>query len=220
MKQPLVNIFTRTSGRPNGFRKCYESVKAQDYPNIRHIVSYDDEETLEYLKEYDDIVLLPIDKVEMALRDLDPDPMTGDFFVYNWYINEAYKLMDEGYFFGVDDDDMMASDDVISSLVAKADSDLVVQPEDVLVLGRFELENGMVIPNDKMYGKPPKICNIGGSCMFFHVKWFKYAQWDCWKCSDFRVINRLYQNVIETKFIDKVLVRCGNNGGLGKKKDV
>lgn len=220
MKQPLVNIFTRTSGRPNGFRKCYESVKAQDYPNIRHIVSYDDEETLEYLKEYDDLVLLPIDKIEMALRDLDPDPMTGDFFPYNWYINESYAEMTEGYFYGIDDDDTMASNDVISKLVEAADSDPNVKPEDVLVLGRFALSSGQVIPSDKMYGKPPTICNIGGSCMFFHVKWFKYAQWDCWKCSDFRVIQRLYNNVPKVKYLDKILIRCGNRGGLGKKQDV
>ena len=38
----LVNILTRTSGRPIGFNNCRHSVRNQKYKRIRHIVSCED----------------------------------------------------------------------------------------------------------------------------------------------------------------------------------
>ena len=46
------NILVRTSGRPNYFRNCYQSIRNQRYRNYRLIISFDDNETLAYLKEY------------------------------------------------------------------------------------------------------------------------------------------------------------------------
>jgi len=49
----LINILTRTSGRPNGFNKCRKSIENQTYIQIKHLVSYDDNNDLHYLKKYD-----------------------------------------------------------------------------------------------------------------------------------------------------------------------
>ena len=49
----FFNILTRTSGRPNGFRKCHESIQGQTFRHFSHIVSYDTHDDLTYLEEYD-----------------------------------------------------------------------------------------------------------------------------------------------------------------------
>ena len=210
---PLVNIVTRTANRPKGFARLRASIEAQDYKNIRHIVIYDHNSALEYLQEDAGYEIRKVDKDSVLKRDRGVNPNTGDYFPYNLYINDAYELIHEGYFYGIDDDDELLDESVISDLVKVAD-------EDKLILGRFKLDNGLVIPNDSDFGKAPKICRIGGSCMFFHIKYKDFAQFDCYKCSDFRVINRLYYSVPETVFLDRVLMKCNNNGGRGKKEDI
>ena len=42
--ETIVYVLTRTSSRPYFFHENYLSVKSQTYPNIRHLVSYDDYE--------------------------------------------------------------------------------------------------------------------------------------------------------------------------------
>jgi glycosyltransferase involved in cell wall biosynthesis len=54
MKNPVINILTRTSNRPNFFKICFESVSKQTYKNINHIISVDNIETEEYVKKYTD----------------------------------------------------------------------------------------------------------------------------------------------------------------------
>jgi len=214
MELQKVTIVTRTANRPKGFKKLRESIEAQTYSNIHHIVIIDDINTLDYLDQYrDKIDLLIVDKEEILSEPRGINPNTGPYFPYNLYINKAYPHIKEGFFYGIDDDDYLLDDNVISDLVEAGG-------EDILVLGRFQLNNGTIIPLDKHFGKKPQICRIGGSCMFFHSKWLHFAKFDCYKCSDFRVINRLFHQVPEVKYLDRVLMRCGNNGGLGKKKDI
>lgn len=47
--EPLY-ILTRTSGRPEFFRRCRESVKALNYPNVVHIVHTDDPRCESYIE--------------------------------------------------------------------------------------------------------------------------------------------------------------------------
>ena len=214
---PLVTIVTRTNNRPNGFKRLVNSIKKQSYPNIRHFVILDDNDSIDYVMPWrldgDDVELYLLDKDEILSRDFGPNPNTGPKFPYNLVINEVYPDITEGYFYGIDDDDYLLSDTIIEEMVEAAD-------EDTLLLGRFQLANGKVIPAQKDFGKQPKIGCIGGSCMFFHSKWLDYAKFDGWKCSDFRVIDRLYKTVPKTVFFDKVIMKCGNNGGQGKRSDV
>ena len=52
-KYPLINIVTRTAGRPNFFDNNYNSIKNQVYKNYKHWVIYDDSQTYyDYLKEF------------------------------------------------------------------------------------------------------------------------------------------------------------------------
>jgi len=209
-----VTIVTRTANRPKGFKKLRDSIESQTYPNIHHIVIIDDVATFDYLAPYQyDIDVLFVDKDEILTKPRGINPNTGPYFPYNLYINEAYPHIGEGFFYGIDDDDYLIDKDVIKDLVEACD-------EDTLVLGRFQLANETIIPLDKHFGKKPEICRIGGSCMFFHSKWLHFAKFDCWKCSDFRVINRLYHQIPKINYLDRVLMRCGNNGGLGKKRDI
>ena len=48
-----INIITRTSNGPNYFNDCYQSVLNQDDQNdSRILVTSDDDDTFEYLKNY------------------------------------------------------------------------------------------------------------------------------------------------------------------------
>ena len=52
-KDIIFNILIRTSNRKNYFKKCIQSIKNQIFKGkINIFVSYDTQETLEYVKEY------------------------------------------------------------------------------------------------------------------------------------------------------------------------
>ena len=42
--------------------------------------------------------------------------------------------------------------------------------------------------------------------IIFNSKYKEYSKWDSWKCSDFRVIDNLYNNIPKNKFIKEVLI--------------
>jgi len=55
---PKINILTRTSGRPNCFKRCVDSIKSQTYKNINHIVGADDDASYEYASKLCDNVIM------------------------------------------------------------------------------------------------------------------------------------------------------------------
>ena len=66
---PLVTIVTRTNNRPNGFKRLVNSIKKQSYPNIRHFVILDDNDSIDYVMPWrldgDDVELYLLDKDEI-----------------------------------------------------------------------------------------------------------------------------------------------------------
>jgi hypothetical protein len=79
---PLINILTRTSNRPNGFKRCRESIENQTYKNIRHIVSIDNLNDEEYVKSHN-VDYFFMDKEAISKENDIPDPKTGTRFIYN-----------------------------------------------------------------------------------------------------------------------------------------
>jgi cellulose synthase/poly-beta-1,6-N-acetylglucosamine synthase-like glycosyltransferase len=88
----MLNIITRTSGRPNFFKICKHSIRSQTYPNINHIVIIDSNNDNTYVKDYDDIDKL-IDIPE------------GKYQHFDAYLNEALEYIPKGELFCVMDDD-------------------------------------------------------------------------------------------------------------------
>ena len=103
MDVPLVNVLTRTSGRPKFFYCNWVSIQQQDYPRVRHLVSYDDQETWEYLQEYvgrgrcGGVEAIEVERIPLE---------GGDHFPYNLYMNRLQAEIEEGWVMFLDDDDI------------------------------------------------------------------------------------------------------------------
>jgi hypothetical protein len=202
MNNPLINILTRTSNRPNGFSVTHQSIKNQTYKNIKHIVSYDNDNDLSYLNEYSDIELVKINKLELINKDNSISPNTGKYSPHNLYFNEMIKYVNDGWVIYLDDDDKFTDDTVIDKIVnAINDSD-----DDTLIVWQFKLGNNLILPKEISKDIPPVIAGIGGGAIAFNCKYNNDAIWDSWKCSDFRVIDKLFHKIPNIKFIKEVLV--------------
>ena len=110
-----LNVLTRTSGRPNFFKLCRQSVASQDYPNLKHVLLVDDKNQNDYVYDYDGV-----DKV-ISIN-------SGDFEHYDQYLNEGLKHLPKGELFCVmDDDDFYTKPDSLSRAVkALGNKDLVL----------------------------------------------------------------------------------------------
>lgn len=213
----MINLLVRTSQRPNFFRLCYNSIKEQTYKDINLIVNYDDVSSLEYLKGYE------IDQLTNYAIKFIPDKkenrMIGGVecqkFPFNLYFNEMYKLCKPGYIMFLDDDDCFASRDALSKIIKGGGNSKAV------IFWKVSILN-MIVPSSSNFGKAPVCCDISGIGMAFHSDYIRFAYWDEYNKSDYRVANSLWQNVENRIFIDEVLTKSNRlkNRGHGKRDDL
>jgi len=215
MDKPVINILTRTSNRPNGFDINYKSVHGQTYDNIKHIVAYDNDSDLEYINNYDNLTVVKIDRQNLIDNDTFVDPKTGKYSPHNMYFNEMIKEVEDGWVIYLDDDDTFVHSMVIQQIVKEINK----VDNDTLLVWKFKLGTSLILPKAFSDEYPPRIGGIGGSCMAFHIKHKDLAEWDSWKCSDFRVIDRLYKGIPKHKFINKLYVNAPIPGS-GNKIDL
>ncbi|WP_417214481.1 hypothetical protein [Bizionia sp.] len=213
----LINVLTRTSGRPFGFRKCYTSIKEQTYKNIKHIVSYDDKADLCYLKDLniDLIDVTTIKETELLKKNKVQNNLTAS---YNLYCNSLLDFVEEGWILFLDDDDNLYHNKVIEEIIVKIQSDF---DEDTLFIWQMRYPDGKLLPtNNQIIGKTIKKYNIGSPCFLFHSKHKKNIYWDDLKGSDFRFLQQICEKVTKTVFIQKVMVQINNYGDLGQRNDL
>ena len=215
MSQPLINILTRTSNRPNGFNITYNSIKNQTYKNIKHIVSYDNNDDLSYINRYDNLTLVKVDKDRLISEDNSPNPRTGKYSPHNLYFNEMVKFVDSGWVMYLDDDDKFVDNHCLEKIVNMINQ----SDEDTLIFWQFKLGNNLILPKNIDDKNPPKLYNIGGGSIVFNSKYKEHSKWDSWKCSDFRVIDNLYNNIPKNKFIKEVLILAPKPGS-GDRVDI
>ena len=203
----MINILTRTSNRPNFFKINYESVKNQILPEnvqINHIVSYDTDETEEYLKEYDDIIKVKITRLEKTIQNT---------FPYNLYFNEMLKYVKTGYIIYLDDDDTLYSNDSISKII----NYLV---EDSILLWRVINKNETLYPTDYHFNKKQISPNdFPINCFSYHTKWIDKIEWKGMKGGDYNYGIRLYKIINKIKTLNEIICRIGNVG-MGYQKDI
>jgi glycosyltransferase involved in cell wall biosynthesis len=207
---PVINVLTRTSGRPNFFRENVESVQGQTYPHINHIVCADDDESYEYATKLCSNVI----KVERKPKRTEYDWMHSP---YNLYCNTMMDRVKEGWVMFLDDDDIFINQDSVRKIVKHIKSD-----DDFLIWrGQFPRA---IIPGP-YFGKGIVMGDIGSFNYMFHSKHIWAAQWDEVKESDYRVAMKM-SRLLKTKWIDEVLVKINNTkvfhgpgGGLGRRED-
>lgn len=191
----MFNILIRTSGRPNFFHKCYESVKAQSYTNYRILVSDDGDS--DYLKDY------PVEVVKVEKR-------TGHCF-WNLYMNELLKKVEKGWVIYLDDDVTMRHNALEE--ISKQCTDIRM-----VVVWKYRFASGRVIPGFEFWKRRPFRKHIDTGCFCHHKR--QKVLWDSRRAADFRVIDNLWNRRLKFVWIDKVLFEAGNNGDIGKKNDI
>lgn len=209
---PVINILTRTSNRPNGFKRCRESIVNQTYKNIRHLVSIDNLNDEEYVKPHN-VEYFFMDKEAISKEPDIPDPKTGNRFIYNLYLNHLINQVKEGWIIILDDDDYFAESNCIQKVVNE------IKNTTDMLLWQMKYPNGQTLPSLQELGMPPKLARIGMPCFTIHSGIAKTIKFDGWKCGDFRFIQKAYSKTGAKRVLREVIINLGG-AGLGMKKDV
>lgn len=190
MGLPLINILIRTSYRPGAFARCLESIRNQTYRNIRIVVGYDRATALEYIPK----------NIERHFVYADNSLP----YYYDVYCNELKLLVNDGWFFFLDDDDVLTCATILEEL-----ADQLKQPGAIIC--QF-LRNGVPKPRDNyIRNKIIAEGKIGLPCLILHSKHKELSGLDGQKAGDYRYIKEVTAQV-NTKFITLPLVSAGPRG--------
>mgnify|MGYP001551588463 CR=1 FL=1 len=174
--KPLINILIRTSNRPDLFKRCLQSIYDQRYPNVRIIVSVDND---------------GVDYVPSEIETIRVTPDKSKDFYYDLYINDLKAMVNDGYYFCLDDDDTLAPN-VLNELVLDAPAILC----QINHLGR-------VLPISVNFG----LGCVGFPCLILHHSLKSLAMVSGLDHGDTHYIREV-QSKVELKFQPIVLVVC------------
>jgi glycosyltransferase involved in cell wall biosynthesis len=184
MSQPLINLIIRTSNRPALFARCLESIRSQTYKNVRVIVGLDRAGALSYIPK-------DVERVFVYADNSIP-------FFYDLYCNFLKWSVTDGWFFFLDDDDVLAGPTVLEQLAAH-----LTDPGAIIC--QF-LRNGIPKPRDNyIRHKVVQEGKIGLPCLVLHHTFKHIGQLDGEKGGDYRYIKEVTDQV-PTKFITLPLV--------------
>ncbi len=212
-ENPVINILIRTSGRPNYFKECIESVYKQTYQNYNIIVGCDDDESVNYVQP-NKCRLVRYEKGKDNLPAIKNNPEYGIAAPYNLYMNELHKEVTEGFILYLDDDDCLQNE---NSLKEIADN---LKSENDILFFRIQFPNNRVVPSDSNFGKPPVLCDIDTVGFCFH---HKYAvSWEGYKRGDYRVAKKLYETIPNKIYLNKILTKINRKvaNGFGRRDDI
>ena len=211
----MINILIRTSKRPKSFKRLYESIKKQSSINYKLHISYDNEDDLDYLSNYDDILLYKMNINEILSKyTFKERPNTAyTEFPYNLYLNELNNNIDNGWIIYIDDDNYI--DD--GNFLKKINYIIESNDENTLIFWKYKVGNLIVPSYPISRDNPPIINNIDTSCICFNYKWKEYILWDKWKGSDFRIINKLFNIIPKIQYIDEIFIKAEQEN-LGKSE--
>ena len=192
-----VYILLRTSGRPEFFRRCYESILEQTYPNIVTVVHTDDPRDT-YVQG------------DIIIRGHAYHPKTGTA-PYNLYNNRLLAAVPRnawGWFHFIDDDDMYHDKNVIANLVKHAD------PEKINV-ARVKRWGNTVFP--RAWGRQN---SYQTECFFLHSVHAGLGSWWANKGGD-HYYSRQITAKLKINWIEGVYICKAQDGkGHGRKLDL
>lgn len=191
----MFNILIRTSGRPNFFRKCYDSVMDQTFRQYRIFVSDDGDS--DYVHDY------PVNIVRVTPRH--------EFCYWNLYMNDLLAKVEKGWVIYLDDDVTMRRD-ALRVISERCDSVKKV------IVWKYQFASGRVIPEKEFWGKPPTRKHWDSGCFSHHSR--QKVFWQMARAADWRVGLQLYKKNLRFEWIDETLFFAGNNGDVGKKNDL
>ena len=206
MKNPVINIITRTSNRPNYFKNCIKSVLKQDYDNINHIISVDNEASRKYVKQYKNIKIIDVKYTPKLHNEHAP---------YNLYLNDLMNEVKDGWIIVLDDDDAFIQKDAITC-ISKYMTDI-----NNLLFWKVQFPHN-TIPEHQYFGKKPVECHIDTMCYAFHKSMVGNTLFDDTQLGDFNFISEMYNKENNKIYIDKVFITLQRNdaGGRGLRDDL
>lgn len=202
-KENLINIIIRTSNRENCFEINIKSISYQNYKNLKLHISYDNEETLNYinktLKNYDfDFLLYEMKKKKNQ-------------YYYNGYCNILLNNINNGYIIFLDDDDKFICNNSLKYINEFLD-------ENYIIYWNY-LRTDKII---KLFKNKLQLGNIANCCFCYNSKY--KSLWKEVKSSDYYFLEKLMiDNNLELYKINKVLTSIINTDfiyGEGKCIDI
>lgn len=213
----LINILTRTSNRPVGFKRCYNSIKYQSYTNIKHYVSYDNTEDLSYLNGLN-LELVDVSNLNKEKTNLKTDDDGNQYAPYNLYCNELLNHVEDGWIIFLDDDDNLYHNKIIEEIVEMIGK---IDDKDRLFIWQMRYPDGRLLPtNTQIRNREIKKNFIGSPCYMFHSKYKNQVRWDSFKASDFRFLLQLMQLIPNKVYLSKIITQINNYGDLGQRNDI
>lgn len=233
MKFPKVYVLTRTSGRKHFFHENYLSIQNQNYPYICQLVSYDDDETSEYVNQYTDLhfydydndpTLNPHELRAFQMNRIKPTTSSGPFgkFPYNLYLNslmDEISKMEPGWIMILDDDDLMISNRSVMTMVTWIKKENV-KPDQHFLMWQVEFPNGRLVP--KNIGRQPRMGDVSMIGFMFHSMWIPKLRFENRKGGDYLMMRKLY-DFLDPVWVPDVLTRVNYDSirrfGSGRRRD-
>lgn len=140
----------------------------------------------------------------MPINDLQP-------YYWNLHCNRLKELVTVGWFFFLDDDDFLYSNQSLEAV-----SKLLVNPEGGVIVQMLR-KGRPKPPGDFIENKRVVKGKIGAPCLFLHHSQKDIAYWDGEKAADYRWIKDV-EKLLPLNFHNQIVVQTGNNGLKGKMK--
>jgi GR25 family glycosyltransferase involved in LPS biosynthesis len=201
-----LNIFCRTSGRPNFFKFCVESIKKFAPSAILH-VTVDNEESLEYVKDYTtgmrcNYYLINKNTIEEACKKV---KLNRDRpFIYNFYFNVISNYVDSGWIKILDDDD-----ELISPIEYGGSGDTIY-------INKANLQY-KVVPSESSFMIEPRLNDMSSLCYVVNKK--LWVDWIPNRGGDFDFISSIFKKNVNAIWSKKIHSQCQLGEGLGKRLD-
>ena len=187
LKNPLINILIRTSNRPYYFRKCIESILNQSYNNVRVIICYDNLESLDYLKDYQNYSNIEFFPVQVKSKKQ---------YKFNLYCNELLKRVTNGYVLYLDDDDYLCHDECLWYLANK------VQKNTITIWNFFRADK-LIFPRNKFNIQLGEVTTSG---FISDIECYKNCFWGDGKNGDYSFLKMvMLKNKPNIELVDKVI---------------
>jgi hypothetical protein len=198
---PVINIMIRTSDRPISFKRLLGTIRNQTYNNYKLIVSIDNDQTRSYVLESGITDYLYMNKNAESMK-------TADL-----YFNYLIASVNEGYVWGVDDDDFLPNNEVIHTISNNL-------KEGMINIFKMKSIRAGILPEEHKVLRG----HIGTPCFIIPVEMANKVKWKAPYASDYSYIKDIVDMYGEDKinWVDEVVCEIdkpnqGETPGKGRE---
>lgn len=181
---PIIYILTRTCNREKLFGQCVESIISQKYHNLRHIVSYDNQQTLDYVNKYSHIH--SIINLTQHKGKLHPNQYIDCFYEY-------LRGKEDGWVIVIDDDDKFMTDNALRYLKP------LLSDTKTMIIWMLYRPDKFIYPTNK---HAPVVGEIGSCCYIYHTSVIQKGYWLPNGIGDFTFFKHTFGKVKTHKYVD------------------